>query len=292
MSAMEMVGLQVTAPGAGGLAMAAVAGNSLTVRNTKSKVWLSAIALGQQAVAGSNRITSPLLHDTTVGITQVPVTGSTVVSIFPRRQELQPQDTLSVFRTGSGTAGDIEQAALFIHYDSLPGTEAKLIDREELLRRGEDSYCWANTVTMTAVGGYTGSQAINTNQDQLKANRDYAILGMTLSGTTSTMAIRLVGPDWGNLGIGIPNIAQDYDMMSRWFQVLSGRTMRPSIPVFNASNKGLTFISGLANENGAANIVGLVAVLLAPAGAGNAVRGGRESQNARDRSTGRYARCG
>lgn len=288
MSAMEMIGLQVTAPGAGGAAMAAVAGNSLQIRNTRSKISLLAIGTNQQSVAGTTRITSPLLHDTTVGITTVATTSTSVINILPHKQELQAQDSLSVFRTGSGTAGDIEQTSLFAYYDDLPGTDAKLIDRQELNQRGEEMYCWSNTVTATGAGGYTGSQAINTNQDQLKANRDYAILGMTLTTSAILCAARLVGPDWGNLGIGIPNISQDADMMSRWFQVLSGRVARPCIPVFNASNKVLTFISALANENGASIIIGLVAVLLAPAGAGSQ----RRSDRGRSNATGRYVAGG
>lgn len=293
MPALEMIGLQVTTPGAAGLAMAAVVGNSLTIRNTKSRVRLLAQTFSQQAAAGLNRITSPLLHDTTVGITQTPVTGTCVTIINPIGQEIQAQDTLSVFRTGSAVAGDIETTALHVLYDSLPGTEARLIDSQELLARGEEMYCWNTSLVVTAAGGYTGSIAINATQDQFKANRDYAIIGAGIPGGVNGLAaIRLVGPDWGNLGIGIPNTAQEQDMGNRWFQILSRRFGCPLIPVMNSSNKGLTFMSGLANENGVTTPVTLVAVLLAPAGAGRHGRGGVESSNARNRRTGRFVSGG
>jgi len=293
MPALEMVSLNVTQPNTGA-AMAAVAGNSLTVRNSNHRVSLLAVSQLQQATAGFTRITSPLLHDAVVGINIIANASMGQVNLLREAQQLQPQDTLSVLRSGSNTSGDIETASLFIYYNDLPGADSRLIDSQELRHRGEDIYASLVTVTATSAGGYTGSVAINSTQDQFKANRDYAILGAALASTStpSNGAIRLVGPDWGNLGVGIPVITTDQDMQNNWFSVLSNRSGRPCIPVLNSANKGQTFISLLANENGGATSISLVAVLLAPTGANRERRRANIHGSGRDSDSGRFCSKG
>lgn len=262
--ALEMIGLQATAPG-GGAAFTAVSGNSLQVRDHRGSAYLLASGCAQQSgTSGFFRLTSPLMHDSTVGVQLRRPAGQGAVAKFGRGQKLFSQDQLTAFGSGSPGAGDIESQTLFAYYEDLPGVDANLIRRDELMRRGEEIYSFSNTVVATAAGGYTGSQAINTLQDQLKANREYAILGSMIdAGVPTNAAIRYLGPDFGNLGIGVP-IGAEIWSMARWFEELSEDSELPTIPVFNAANKSLTFISLLANENGASVSVSTICVLLAP----------------------------
>jgi len=265
--ALELIGCSATAPGAGA-AFAAVAGNSLQIRNHRSKAYLVALGAIRQT-AGFTRITSPLLHDSTVGIQyRNPAAGALAIPLHAI-QELYSQDQLTVFGSGSATAGDIEVSTLTAFYDDLPGVEANLITEDEVARRGEEIYSFMNTVVATGAGGYTGSQAINTLQDQFKANREYAILGITIDvADDPNAAVRYVGPDWGNLGVGVPVGGDDPQQNAEWFLRLSRKSGKPTVPVFNAANKALTFISILANENGVSTSLTTTCVLLAPRAAG------------------------
>ncbi|MEN6535737.1 MAG: hypothetical protein ABFD89_18885 [Bryobacteraceae bacterium] len=259
--ALELIGTSATAPGAGA-AFTAVAGNSLQVRDHRQKAYLIDISSIRQT-PGFFRLTSPLLHDSTVGI-QV-LAPQIINQMFPPVQELFSQDQLTAFGSGSAVAGDIEISTYTTFYEDLPGVEANLITADELRRRGEEIYSWQNQVVATGAGGYTGSQAITTLQDQLKANREYAILGaaVAVSGVPNA-AIRYVGPDWGNLGVGVPLDGDDRGNNTFYFEMLSKFTSLPTVPVFNAANKALTFISMLCNENGVSVQVNTTAVLLAP----------------------------
>lgn len=265
MKALELITTQATAPSAGA-AFTAVAGNSLTIRDTSRPVWLVAQWDSRQ-VAGFSRVTSPLLHDAVVGIQQQLPIGQTVGLVTPV-QRLYPQDTLVVFGSGSAVAGDIEQHCMLFAYEDLPGIDAYLINRSELMNRAEDIYSFTNTIA-TSASGYSGSEQINAEQDQLKANTDYAIVGYT--STTAVGAIRWVSSDWGNLGLGGPGpvLGTSGAIETReWFLLLSDRAQMPLIPVFNSSNKSLTFIDATTDENLADPTVTTLCVRLAPKGRG------------------------
>lgn len=250
--ALEVVSVQATAPSTGA-AMAAVAGNSLTVRDGKKARLLG--IWGRRQTAGFVRLTSPLLHDAVVGI-QMRMSADVIASKrFRFTQQLEPQDTIIATGAGSATAGDIESNSFLVLYENLSGICADLISAAELAATGIEEYASTNTLTMGTSGGYSGSEAINAEQDQLKANERYAIVGCTVSAPGGLNTIRFVGPDWGNLGIGLPANALDSGFSSDFFARLSVMTGEPTIPVFNASNKGLVLIDGLTDEDGGSPII-------------------------------------
>lgn len=248
--ALEIIGFQATAPGATATAFAAVAGNSLTIRDSRRDVKLVAQTIRRQT-AGFHRITSPSLHDNTFGI-QFATSASNGYHMFmPAPQILRPQDTLTVVGTGSATAGDIESGAILLRYDDLPGVDANLIDTATLRRRMRNLFMTFNTVSAGTSGGWSGSEAINVETDAFKANTEYALLGISVS-QNAACSIRVVGPDWGNLGIGVPartDTGVNSDM--NYFQLLSDATGEACIPVMNSANKALTTIDCLQDENGA-----------------------------------------
>ncbi len=247
--ALEMISAFATAPSAGAAAAAAT-GNSLTIRSSPARAYLIA-AFGNHQADGFARLTSPEMHDSTFGFQQQFEAGITSGGIIVP-QELQSQDTLSLTLSGSAVAGDIETAQLHVIYEDLPGINANLIDDRELLSRAESLYSAVVTATSVATGQYGAQVAVNASNDQFKANRQYAILGASVSGTPAALhAIRVIGPDFGNLGVGIPVLSYDPGRMADWFWKLSAMLGMPTIPVLSSPNKALTFVQQIGNENAA-----------------------------------------
>lgn len=268
--ALEMIGVFATAPSTGA-AGAACTGNSLTIRKTEKPVKLLAITALQQATAGARVITSPFLHDTTNGIRIQQAVSQVNSSANRSPQVLKSQDTLTVTIVGSAVAGDIEHTALHVWYDDLPGVDGNFIGIPELDARLEEIYSVPLTLTAVATGQYATGVALNSSVDQFRANQDYAIIGAMFSGTlNASMAIRIVGPDLGNIGCGIPILQYDQDIQANWFPEIAHQTKTPCIPVVNAANKAITTVAQVGNENAASVTATLIMGLL-----GQARMGGR-----------------
>jgi len=90
----------------------------------------------------------------------------------------------------------------------------------------------------------------------MKANTDYALLGCSVQ--VPAHAIRWRSPDWGNLGLGMPNANAAGWHDSFFFKDLSERYNLPLIPIVNSSNKDLIFIDGVTDENGTDAVVSTV----------------------------------
>jgi hypothetical protein len=114
-------------------------------------------------------------------------------------------------------------------------------------------------ITVGSTAAYTGARAINADQDLLKANTDYAVLGMTTDLRVSAICLR--GPDTGNLRVSVPGGADV--LRARWPLRLvlprcsRRRTALPLIPVINSANKGATQIDVVGDENGGTSNVTL-----------------------------------
>lgn len=245
---LETIGASVTAPGTGGAAMAAVAGDSLRIRDS-GKSWLLDMMTSFQ-VSGFCRVTSPLLHDNVVGITKrcgVNTEDKPALSL-PCAQPLTPQDTLNMFAAGSGTAGDVELAALQIYYEDLAGIDANLITPDDLKKRAIELFVPRISVVQTAAG-WSGNTLITALDDQLKANDEYAWVGCGLASISApVLALGISSPDWGNVRIGCPINTNDYAIGETYFMRLSERHGLPLIPVFNSSQKDNIVMNVLNNE--------------------------------------------
>jgi hypothetical protein len=106
-----------------------------------------------------------------------------------------------------------------------------------------------NTIATGVAGGWSGSEAINAEFPNFKANTDYALVGYIVS--AECLAVRWLGSDTGNLGVGGPGWIERPDLTSEWFIQLSNRFDLPLIPVFNSSNQGAFLIDAAQDENGA-----------------------------------------
>ena len=253
----ELVSYSATAPGAAGAAAAAVVGDSLTVKNSLGPAKILAWWADNQA-AGFHQLIFPSGHDTTRGL-RSRVRASEVDQLLPTGLGItvQPQEALALTISGSAVAGDVETGSMLIAYNNLPGVTSRKIGWQDLEKRVEKF----TTIDMPITGvaaGYTGSATIASSVDLLNANRDYAVLGCGISLETCT--VTLVGPDTGNVRIGMPGNDTDNDLPLNFFPLLSRAFDMDLIPVINSGNKASTFISILQDEN---NIVPSVSLYLA-----------------------------
>ncbi len=230
-----------------------LAGDSFTVKNASlsSDVFLLNFWVDAQ-VAGMVRIHSPKLHDNTDGIrSRTRLNNLEPVLPFGVPQRLVPQDTEIVELAGSAVAGDIETVTQLIYYADLPGQAARFITPDQLRQRTKNHFGNRLAITVGSTLAYTGGRAINADQDLLKANTDYAVLGM--SSDLRVGAICLRGPDTGNLRVSQPGGADVQGSMKRadwFFRDISFWYGVPLIPVINSANKGATQIDVVGDENG------------------------------------------
>ena len=262
MPALELLTGFATAPGAIFTPLTMAAQNSLTIRNAPEadRPLLLTTWQDKQAV-GNFRIRSPKMHDNVQGINMTDIVSELSPSMpMGIPQMLYPQDTLTAEITGSAVGGDIETACMLIYYPTLPGSEARFIDPATLKTRAKNLMTSQNTLAFGAAGGYSGSQAINTTNDLMKANTDYALVGYQCR--IECAAIRWLGADLGNLGVGGPGSLIFRRSTARWFITLSEEFGLPLIPVFNSANKAGILIDGAQDENAAASVVSSIFVEL------------------------------
>lgn len=239
-----------TAIGATLAATTIAAGDSFTIKNAplNSDVLLLALWTDNQ-VAGMVRLRSAKLHDNVDAIrarTEIGVLENLLPEGVPQR--LYPQDTEIVELAGSAVAGDIETVVQQVYYADLPGQAARLITPDQLRQRMRNIVGVRLAITIGSTLGYNGAKALNNDVDLLKANTDYALMGMTTDAETAAICLR--GPDTGNLRVAVPGEPGTKHICNTWFVRQSKAFGLPLIPVINSANKGGTLIDVAGDENG------------------------------------------
>jgi hypothetical protein len=256
-----------TAPGAAFTAWTMATGDTLAVRaaTPNSNIWLLG-AWAWNQVAGVLRVRSPRLHDNVQGIRmRTPV--NIVSNKIPMRltsgagQKLFTQDTLIAEQTGSAVGGQIETGSLLIWYDDVPGLAGRFIDQPTLRKNGINIMGQEVSITTGVGGGYTGAVAVNSTNDNFKANTDYALVGGVCDTRLATVSLR--GVDTGNLRISFPGEPTFSDETDNWFASLSAASGIPCIPVFNSQNKGAIIVEGVSQQVAVTSVVSLFFVELA-----------------------------
>lgn len=264
--ALELVCGQVTNPASAITALTMNAGNSSTVRNADLQTYVGLLQTWANFHnIGLWRIRSPKLHDNVQGIRfRIPVADPSPLMIPGQVQRLVPQDTLTLELQSAAGAGVIEQAAMLLYYQNLPGNDARLITIDELLKRTTNVWTTEIPITPGATGSYSGQVAINSAFDNFKANTDYALVGYEVD--VRCTAVRFTSVDFSNLGIGGPGLLSARWLTARWFWHLTQQLGIPLIPVFNAANKAGTLVDVMQDNGGAAVTVTAILHELAPAG--------------------------
>jgi hypothetical protein len=239
-----------TAIGATLAATTIATGDTFQIKNQSgtTPAWLLQLHVDAQ-VAGIVRARSPKFHDNVDAIRSRTTIGD-LSPLLPWgvAQPLYSQDVLTVELAGSAVAGDIESVVMSVYYPDLSGQNANLATWDAVKGRIRNVLGQRIAITLGSTAGYNGSRAINADTDLLKANQNYAVLGMTTD--TECAAICLRGPDTGNLRVNVPGEPALVHHVNYWFKRLSLGYNLPLIPIINSANKGGTLIDCVNDENG------------------------------------------
>lgn len=260
MSAVEVVTARLTGVNGVFTAVTFNTGNSNEVRShaNEGTAFLEEIWV-QGATAGSVRVKSPRMHDDVVGIRMV-YPAAQVRRLLPEEAKavIYPQDSFDV-AIASG-AVEVDSVAMLVYYQDLGGINARLMAWEEIAPRIEHLHSFPVAVAgPVTAGDWSAGTPLDTTVSELKANRDYAILGYTVD--TECLAVALAGTDTGNLKVGGPGPVLPDE--TRAFFVDQGRRSGvPHVPVINAANRHGTMVHVAKNAAGGTVNVTFTAALL------------------------------
>ena len=226
-------------------------GQSGTVRSYEAgsaayleDVWASALAHPFQL-----SIKSPRMADQTKGLL---LAGSSVnaaasADIFNPQtlmpgfltQRVYSTDILTV--SANGTASDVFVGTLNVRYENLGGVTARLATWGQIYPNIRNMVGILTQPTASGTAGVLGTGvALNSVDDRLWADTDYALCGITSSVPLTSICV--TGVDVGNLQVGCPGFWNQADGAD-FFVRASLSYQTPHIPVFNSNNKGGIFIS-------------------------------------------------
>jgi len=258
MKHIEILTAAATAAATTGTAAAALTGDTLLVKNGKDIDIIAAWQTNQ--TGGFGQLIFPTAHETTRGYrANAPIGTNPALFAFGSRMRIEAQETLAPLIGGTAVAGDVENVTYLIRYNDSPGMDANLVSAAEVERRAEKWTSIENSLASTAGPSYGTPELFTTDSDLLKANRNYAIVGMTPR--TAVHAIYAQTPDSGNVRFGCPGILRQ-EITSQWFMLLSRIHGEPLVPVFNSAGKNNCFIGVVTDENAGTFVVDLHLALL------------------------------
>jgi len=273
-AALEVVtGYATTAALAAGTyeALTANSGQSYSIRATPNSLAGSLLApFGQSNLAGYFQIKSPRMHDTTVGTTfySQPATSAFSGGAFAGLDYQEPAwstDVLTVQYTPLVTiaAAETEVLAQPVYYPNLGGIAANFATWAQVqsyvnagTKVGDHYVSWVRPSSAATAGQIGVGVAINSTNDQFKANHSYALIGFLCG--VKVAAILIQGVDTGNLYVGGPG-SIDPAQTRDYFVKLGLAQGFATIPVIQANNKGATFVYVVDGQTtSTASTVGLI----------------------------------
>jgi hypothetical protein len=238
-------------------------GDSFTIRSfaggsraTLEELW----GLNAEHVAQFS-LKSPRMHDQVRGILLAVPSGAETGENPEEPHSLLPaymtspvyqSDQLSV--QVKGTANDDVLFAYTIHYEDLPGSDAQFHSWgvvEPMIK----NLVGILVVPTQGQAAYGTPVTLDSTDDRLKADTDYAILGGQVDVPTGLISIQ--GPDLANYRIGFPGTT-DPSLSGDFFVQADRKYGTPHIPVINANNKGSTTITAAAADTTSAVNVTLI----------------------------------
>jgi hypothetical protein len=246
-------------------ALAAATKDSLSIISfpDSEQAWVEEVFANNSAHKMELAIFSQRFGDNTYGLrTEVQYrSGTTQQAVFPRSVDVPvwSADTLNV--QVNGTASDNANAVLQLYYTNIQGAGQRLARAEQvipLVRQGVagNSRLLGIEVTVTpgTTGNYGTAVALNTNDDRLQADYDYALIGF--ASDQPVLSIGISGPDTGYYRVPMPALWQSR-FTADWFLRQAADRGVPHIPVINANNKAVTFLDGIDAGNPGATKVTL-----------------------------------
>lgn len=253
--AMDTILVSAVNPGAGpAAALPNGNGDSLTVRSfaTGNAYLEGLVRMG--GTAGFVQVRSPALHDNVRGIRITPGESPALWALPAEySQDMVSQDNLIAEMSGGAAETDI--AALLMYYENLNGIAARLHSPGDIMGNIDSIKPQAVAVTSNATAGLWTDTLVTVTENLLHANTDYAVLGYVASAALGLVGVK--GQDTGNLRICGPGATSEF-ATSDYFVLMSQRTGRPHIPVFNSANAGSFFVSVAAATASVAATVELI----------------------------------
>jgi len=244
-------------PGAGAVATVAASNDSLAIKmgNSARNIYLEGL-IRQGTTAGFIQLLSPALHDNVNGIKITPNESPSIFSLPAESDQLLlPGDVITPRLSGGAAETDI--GLMQLYYEDLPGQSARLHTWPEI--SGMIKYIKPQLVACTSsatIGAWVDT-AVNTTEDVLHPNRDYAVLGYVTNVNLGFVGIK--SGETANLRVGGPGTTSEL-VTSHYFVDMSVKNGRPWIPVFNSGARGSTFVSVCAST---ASVAASVTLLLA-----------------------------
>lgn len=228
--------------------LAAGTGDSLSIANYRdnSRAWILEAWGGNSANACDFGLRSPRMHDNTRGLRMAYQFNPTLSGAdgdpdlllpYAVKQPVYSSDNLTA--EVNGTATNNVALDYLVYYEDLPGLEQSLATWAEIERRIVNTLGIKVSATAGAAGDYGSNRLLNQDDDRLKADTYYAILGATSQLPCGLLSIQ--GPDLSNFRVGLPLHWQS-NLSAGWFVDLSLRYGIPAIPVIASNNKGNTII--------------------------------------------------
>lgn len=235
-------------------------GDPAQIRSFKdgSYAYLENVYVQGAAAPRRVRLISPRLHDNVTGVS-FQANENPTEFLLPSEvmQPLYSVDTITVQADAAASSDTV--ACLLNYYTDAPGLNADLRPWAQIRPRILGIKPVEVDVTSSATIGAWSDTVITTTENQLKANYEYAVLGFESS--AALCAVGLKGPATSNLRIAVPGASPTLKL-TEYFKYLEDLTGRPHIPVFQANDRGATFISVLANAASvAANVFAILAWL-------------------------------
>lgn len=234
-------------------------GDSNVVRNFPQPNTAQLIELLYDDVTSPQafRIRSALLHDNVRGIQFTPgVSAPSKLLPSWAYQDLEAQDSLTFELSTAATTGKAVVCAA-IYYPQLPGVNARLYGPGDVLpaiTNIKPLYVAIGSGANTAGTWY--DLVITTTENILKANTDYAVLGISFDQAVAAIGVK--GADTGNLRCCVPG-GSNNPYGADYFVRKSVESGYPLIPVINAANAGGTFVSIMSSAaTGAAGTAQLI----------------------------------
>jgi hypothetical protein len=226
-------------------ALTVATGQSFTVRSyvDGTAAYLEDIFAADDDSIFQLSIKSPRMHDNVKGMLFAGTNLSSAVEQVFLPQWLMPSDSIQrlystdvLSVTANGTAADVVCAAFNVRYENLGGVSARLYDWSTIkpLIVNKVGILTAPVPGATA-GNWGAGYTLNSGDNRLHADTDYAILGYTLSRTV--VAVSINGVDLGNLNVGGPG-GPDSSVTGNFFVDASVKYQIPHIPVINSNNAG------------------------------------------------------
>jgi len=257
-------------------ALSAGASDSLTIISFPdgSNAYVEEIWAGNSAHKMEVAVFSPRFGDNQYGLRLQQMFNPTLSGadgdpqlLLPRELDvpIYSSDTLNV--QVNGTASDNADVVLQLYYENIQGAGQRIATWEQVQpliaqANATQSRVLAIEVTVTpgTTGNYGTAVAINTNDDRLQADFDYALLGVLHDQPATSFGIK--GPDTGYYRIAWPG-HWDSRITADWFIQQAKWRGTPHIPIINANNKATTFIDGASSNNAGATKVSLILAQLA-----------------------------